>query len=178
MKIISKNKNKGFSLVELVVVVAIIAILVLIAVPAYTRYIDKANKTSELASADLIYGASVTTLFTDYTSSSKVSGLTGGQKLPDKYQTQINKLVDRNTTVYIYSYASDENIGTGEDFNVILPKPTPPSTDWIVYVKRTAAGKIDMNGEIFIAAPEFEPYQRRVYKNGKLTNGSYYTYTP
>ncbi len=40
-------KNKGFSLVELIVVIAIMAILVGVAVPVYTSYIDKAQKEAD-----------------------------------------------------------------------------------------------------------------------------------
>lgn len=40
-------KNKGFSLVELIVVIAIMAILVGVAVPVYTSYIEKANKAKD-----------------------------------------------------------------------------------------------------------------------------------
>ena len=40
-------KNKGFSLVELIVVIAIMAILVGVAVPVYTSYIGKANAAKD-----------------------------------------------------------------------------------------------------------------------------------
>lgn len=40
-------KNKGFSLVELIVVIAIMAILVGVAVPVYTSYIEKANAAKD-----------------------------------------------------------------------------------------------------------------------------------
>ena len=51
-------KNKGFSLVELIVVIAIMAILVGVAVPVYTSYIEKAQKASdEQYLADVVYAA-------------------------------------------------------------------------------------------------------------------------
>ena len=37
-------KQKGFSLVELMIVVAIVAILVALAMPSYSRYVRKANR--------------------------------------------------------------------------------------------------------------------------------------
>lgn len=40
-------KNKGFSLVELIVVIAIMAILVGVAVPVYTSYIEKSQKAKD-----------------------------------------------------------------------------------------------------------------------------------
>lgn len=41
-------KNKGFSLVELIVVIAIMAILVGVAVPVYSSYIEKAQKATDV----------------------------------------------------------------------------------------------------------------------------------
>ena len=56
-------KNKGFSLVELIVVIAIMAILVGVAVPVYTSYIEKSQiskdkqTVSEVAHALQVYAA-------------------------------------------------------------------------------------------------------------------------
>lgn len=43
-----KRANDGFTLVELIVVIAILAILAGVAVPAYSGYIEKANKAGDL----------------------------------------------------------------------------------------------------------------------------------
>ena len=47
-------KNKGFSLVELIVVIAIMAILVGVAVPVYTSYISSAQKSKDIQMVDEI----------------------------------------------------------------------------------------------------------------------------
>ncbi len=47
-------KNKGFSLVELIVVIAIMAILVGVAVPVYTSYIEKTQKNKDIQMVDEI----------------------------------------------------------------------------------------------------------------------------
>jgi len=47
-------KNKGFSLVELIIVIAIMAILAAAIAPALIRYIDKSRKADDLAAAETI----------------------------------------------------------------------------------------------------------------------------
>ena len=47
-------KNKGFSLVELIIVIAIMAILAAAIAPALIRYIDKSRKTDDVAAAETV----------------------------------------------------------------------------------------------------------------------------
>ncbi len=47
-------KNKGFSLVELIIVIAIMAILAAAIAPALIRYIDKSRRSDDVASAETI----------------------------------------------------------------------------------------------------------------------------
>ena len=50
-------KNKGFSLVELLIVTTIITILAAAAIPALFRYIDKTRKADDIAAAEAIGSA-------------------------------------------------------------------------------------------------------------------------
>ena len=47
-------KNKGFSLVELIIVIAIMAILAAAIAPALIRYIDKSRKADHVAAAETV----------------------------------------------------------------------------------------------------------------------------
>lgn len=48
---LQKKNNSGFTLVELIVVIAVLAILAGIAVPAYSGYVEKANKQADMTLA-------------------------------------------------------------------------------------------------------------------------------
>lgn len=70
-------KNKGFSLVELIIVIAIMAILAAAIAPALIRYIDKSRKADDLAAAETINTA-VSAALANEDAYSEVSGSMNG----------------------------------------------------------------------------------------------------
>ena len=56
------KKNKGFSLVELIIVIAIMAILAAAIAPALIRYIDKSRKADDIAAAETVNTAVQTSM--------------------------------------------------------------------------------------------------------------------
>ena len=55
-------KNKGFSLVELIIVIAIMAILAAAIAPALIRYIDKSRRADDVAAAETLNTAATAAL--------------------------------------------------------------------------------------------------------------------
>lgn len=59
-KLLKKKKNKGFTLVELIVVIAILAILVGLLAPQYTKYVEKSRKSADVSNLEnLVTGLKV-----------------------------------------------------------------------------------------------------------------------
>ena len=70
-------KNKGFSLVELIIVIAIMAILAAAIAPALIRYIDKSRKADDVAAAETVNTA-VNAALANEDAYSEVSGCMNG----------------------------------------------------------------------------------------------------
>jgi len=133
------NKNKGFSLVELIVVVAIMAVLVGILAPAYLSYVEKTRRgtdenmaeevrhTVEISAADIhVYdelkgGATLT-----YSGNAVIAtvGATYGQNfaeaMADTYATKTFDIKSKkyNGKSYTVTVASVSNSGTGAALSV------------------------------------------------------------
>ncbi|MEX0605216.1 MAG: type IV pilin protein [Marinobacter sp.] len=71
---VNKNRQRGFTLIELMIVVAIIGIIAVIAIPSYTRYVENARATD--AQGALTSFASAMERF--YTQNGSYIGADGG----------------------------------------------------------------------------------------------------
>ncbi len=94
------KKNKGFSLVELIIVIAIMAILVGVIAPQLIRYIEKANISSDVATLDSIRSA-ITYAISDpaYATSGEDVGASGsfGSSSSDTANKIMTTTVDSGT---------------------------------------------------------------------------------
>ena len=82
------KKNKGFSLVELIIVIAIMAILAAAIAPALIRYIDKSRKADDIAAAETINTAVQTSLSNEDAYDEIMDNMTGSILLATAQDTK------------------------------------------------------------------------------------------
>jgi len=116
---LSKNKKKGFTLIELIVVIVIIAIIAAIAVPALTRYIQNANVRAAQAQAhniQVVLQAEVTEFY-EYTINGDLNGGTAATDATGLFQGTQPTLpggVAFPTTINAVLAYNGVNIGSGD----------------------------------------------------------------
>lgn len=114
-----KHKNKGFTLVELIVVLVILAILAALLVPALTGYIDKAKEKKVIAETRMVVMAVQTVASEAYgqlgagndLSDTKTNDWGSGPKADGKYMVEIKKLAevfDSNPKATFYAEATTQ----------------------------------------------------------------------
>ena len=81
------KKNKGFTLVELVIVVAILAILVGMLAPQYTKYVENSRKAADASNMDELVNAF------------KIYALSGGELKATTYDITIKSGIQANVTI-------------------------------------------------------------------------------
>lgn len=87
MNKLRNKKNKGFSLVELIIVIAIMAILAGILIPQFVRYIGNSRVSSDIQQAENIYNAIAARYADD-----AVAGTLNDSSNPMKYDGKLHEV--------------------------------------------------------------------------------------
>lgn len=126
-----KNKNKGFSLIELIIAIAILVILTGLLAPQFMKYIEKSREAKDIQAMDTVY--------------SSVQAALGNEGAYDEIAT-----VAKDEKVYVVSLENVLKPTTGiENFGVEL-KNLLGNVENIGLVSKRARGD-DGNNGIFIA---------------------------
>lgn len=166
-----KNKNKGFTIVELIVVMAIIAILILIAVPAFTKYIDRAKRTSEMGTASTInksYIATISEHYVTYKPTGEFEYMPDGWIYGEELAQGIKSGVSGKEKLFVSSYENLEDFYTNDiskharwdnlqDYWIVLYSM---EYEYSTHISTTGEGPFVM------IAPNIGG-KRNVYENGK-----------
>jgi prepilin-type N-terminal cleavage/methylation domain-containing protein len=139
MRNVKKKKQKGFSLVELMVVVAIIGILAVIGIPQYQKFMSKARQAEAKTHLNAIFQgeASYFTEYNHYTNNLRaIGGGAVGQGL--RYDAGFVQVAagctaqPAGTGAPAYGAAADNNligiIGAGQYYYVTIADPAATTT--------------------------------------------------
>ena len=142
-------KNKGFSLVELIIVIAIMAILAAAIAPALIRYIDKSRKSDDVAAAETV-GTAVNAALAN----------------EDAY-SEVANVMDGSTTVWTFAGGAATTVGTtyktfDSEMSANLGGEAPKvkynkdgNTDWSVKIQQSGKALVYKgNAEL---QPEIDP---------------------
>ena len=136
-------KNKGFSLVELIIVIAIMAILAAAIAPALIRYIDKSRKADDLTAGGVIntavnaalanedaYDEAVSDTSTQVASVSKGGGSYIGTAFKEEMESSLPKGADIK---FKKKGAKFYNVWTAGDGQIFVYISTSNNgTDWMI----------------------------------------------
>lgn len=145
-----KNKNKGFSLIELIIAIAILVILTGLLAPQFMKYIEKSREAKDVQAMDTVY--------------TSVQAALANEKSYD----EVVKLVN-DAGGNIYTTTVKELIEDGSSFGTELKSLVGDTTRLALKSKKATSSDGKTQGVICLAI-EYKPGKENVGGDGKPGN--------
>ena len=180
-----KHKNKGFTLVELIVVLVILAILAALLVPALTGYIDKAKEKKVIAETRMLHTAIQTEMSALYAKpewKNFTPSVQGTEVLAAKTSTDTSA-TQRYNDIVALSELTSLSSGTGV-FGAYVTE-TGKVASLVYYDGKGYVGVYLAQTQEYLAYTKEEAPSYSVYANGFIkltteyttdTTGTYYSF--
>ena len=149
---VNKQKQKGFTLVELIVVLVILGVLAALLVPALTGYIEKSRKNAVIADTRAIVQATQTELSMVYAT--------------DEFQSK------KSSAAFTVASKNNTPFMQGTTYDAVLKGADARYND-IVNLSEVASLKGDKGGRFFVLADDSGVVQFAAYDSGKNYYGAY-----
>lgn len=156
----SKNKKRGFTLVELIVVLVILAILAALLIPALTGYIDKAKKDQVIAETRMLHEAVQTEMAEIY-----------GSNVAWKQQNLSILASDRSTPIDGWKFLGSQTDAKNRYDEIVKLAEIPSSAKFLILVNGQAKihAIIYNSGRGYIGVYFQDTQQYAAYKLGTAT---------
>lgn len=142
------NRNRGFTLIELMIVIAIIAILISYAIPAYRDYTIR-TKLTEGSSMAAAYKMAISEAFTDTGSLTGINSNTQGIPGPAAVGSCVNSITVLNGEITV-----DYDCGAGSDGN---PDPRVDTAQLVWTPTVTTTNTLQWQCSATVQRPDQDP---------------------